>query len=247
MDNKKAISVVVTMPAFNEAATVGEVIKGIPRNMAGVSSVNVVVINDGSTDDTASAAERAGAKVVGFGRNKGLGAAFAQGFRTALSMGADVIVNIDADGQFDPLDIPKLVAPIIEGKADMVTASRFADRNLIPDMPWMKKWGNKRVAHIVNRITSQELRDVSCGFRAYSRDAALRATLLGGHTYTHEIILDLAFRGLRIIEVPVKVQGVRKFGKSKVAGNLWKYGWNSLIIILRAFRDYQPMRFFWVD
>ena len=241
MNREKSVSVVVTIPAFNEQATVGDVIRAVPRDIAGVETVKVVVINDGSTDNTAEVAAQAGAEVISFSRNKGLGAAFGQAIRTALGLGADIIVNIDADGQFDPKDIPKLLAPVLEGRADMVTASRFADPDLIPKMPWIKKWGNRRVANIVNKLADQQLHDVSCGFRAYSRDAALRATLLGGHTYTHEVILDLAFRGLRIIEVPVKVIGVRKVGKSKVAGNLWKYGWNSLIIMLRAFRDYRPM------
>ena len=243
--NKKQLnSVVVTIPALNEAATIGQIIKSIPTNISGVKNVDVVVINDGSTDNTAGIAAEAGARVVSFSCNRGLGAAFRQGLCTALALGADIIVNIDGDGQFDTKDIPALIRPIIEGRADMVTASRFADPELVPEMPWIKKWGNKRVANIVNRLSNQKLSDVSCGFRAYSRNATLRATLLGGHTYTHEIILDLAFRGLRIIEMPVKVTGVRKFGKSRVAGNLWKYGWHSLFIMLRSFRDYQPMRVF---
>ena len=244
MDDKKTVSVVVTIPAFNEAATVGQVIAAVPRDITEVKKIDIVVIDDGSTDDTAKVASEAGAKVVSFSHNRGLGAAFSQAFRTALGLGADIIVNIDADGQFNPKDIPKLLGPIIDGNADMVTASRFADPDLIPQMPWIKKWGNRRVANIINQLTGQKLRDVSCGFRAYSRDAALRATLLGGHTYTHEVILDLAFRGLRIAEVPVKVIGVRKVGRSKVAGNLWKYAWNSLVIMLRAFRDYRPMHVF---
>jgi glycosyltransferase involved in cell wall biosynthesis len=244
MHQKQPVSVVVTIPAFNEAATVGQVIEAIPRDIPGVESVEVIVVNDGSTDRTAAVAAEAGAKVVSFSHNRGLGIAFGQGLQTALGLGADIILNIDADGQFDPNDIPKLLAPIIEGKADMVTASRFADPALIPKMPWIKKWGNKRAANILSQLTQLNLNDVSCGFRAYSRDAALRATLLGRHTYTHEVILDLAFRGLRVIEVPVKVIGVRKVGESKVAGNLWKYGWNSLLIILRAYRDYRPFHVF---
>ena len=235
---------VVTIPAFDEAGTIVDVIRRIPRDIRRISKVDVVVIDDGSTDETAELAAQAGAKVVSFSHNKGLGAAFGQALRTALALGADIIVNIDADGQFNPEDIATLISPIMDGKADMVTASRFADPDLVPEMPWIKKWGNGKVADIVNKLTGQSLCDVSCGFRAYSRDAALRATLLGGHTYTHEVILDLAFRGLRIIEIPIKVIGVRKVGKSKVAGNLWEYGWNSLIIILRAFRDYRPMHVF---
>ena len=244
MNEKKLNSVVVTIPAFNEAATVGQIIKSVPKKISGIKKVDVVVINDGSTDNTAKIAAEAGAIVISFNCNKGLGATFRQGLCTALGLGADIIVNIDGDGQFDTKDIPTLIEPIIKGEADMVTASRFADPELVPEMPWIKKWGNRRVANIVNRLSNQKLSDVSCGFRAYSRNSALRATLVGNHTYTHEIILDLAFRGLRIIEIPVKVTGVRKFGKSRVANNLWKYGWRSLLIMLRAFRDYQPMHVF---
>ena len=244
MNDSRAFSLVVTIPAYNEAATVADVISAIPMDIHSVGSVDVVVIDDGSTDETAAKAGAAGAKVVSFGHNKGLGAAFSQGLRTALGLGADIIVNIDADGQFNPQDIPKVIEPIIQGKADMVTASRFANPALVPEMPWIKKWGNKKVATLLNKMTHLKLHDVSCGFRAYSRDAALRATLVGEHTYTHEVILDLAFRGLQIVEVPVKVVGVRKVGKSKVADNLFKYGWNSLLIILKAYRDYKPMRVF---
>lgn len=245
MNTEKKNYLVVTIPAFNEEATIADVIKSIPSTIPGVSKVDAVVIDDGSTDNTAQAARDAGAiRVVSFTSNRGLGRAFAQGLRTAVSLGADIIVNIDADGQFNSEDIAKVIEPIVLHQADMVTASRFADKNLIPTMPWIKKWGNKRVANLVNRMAGLNLCDASCGFRAYSRDAALRSTLLGKHTYTHEVILDLAFRGLKIVEVPIQVIGVRKFGKSKVAGNLWRYGWNSLVIMLRAFRDYQPMRVF---
>jgi len=244
MQQGKPVSVVVTIPAFNEAATVGQVIESIPKDIPGVKNIDVVVVNDGSTDQTATVAAKAGAKVVSFSHNRGLGAAFGQGLQTALGLGADIIVNIDADGQFNSQDIPKLLAPVIEGKAEMVTASRFADPALVPKMPWIKKWGNRKAANLLNKLAQLNLNDVSCGFRAYSRDAALRATLLGRHTYTHEVILDLAFRGLRILEVPVKVVGVRKVGGSRVAGNIWKYGWNSLLIILRAYRDYRPLHVF---
>lgn len=235
---------VVTIPAFNEAATVAQVIGAIPKNIFGVRNIDVVVIDDGSTDDTAKVAAASGARVISFSHNRGLGAAFREALHRALGLGADIIVNIDGDGQFNPQDIPKLIEPIIQGQADMVTASRFADPDLIPRMPWIKKWGNQVGANVVSKLTGQKLHDVSCGFRAYSRDTALRATLLGGHTYTHEVILDLAFRGLRIVELPVKVRGVRKVGKSRLTENLWKHCWNSLLIIFRAYRDYRPTRVF---
>ena len=232
------------MPALNEAATVADVIGRVPAEIPGIASVRVIVVDDGSTDDTADVAAEAGAVVVRMGRHRGLGAVFRRGLQAALAMGADVIVNIDSDGQFDPQDIPKLIEPILDQQADMVTASRFAEAALVPDMPWIRKWGNRRFAALVSRLTGEKLHDVSCGFRAYSRDAALRATLIGVHTYTHEVILDLALRGLRILEVPVKVEGSRRVGTSRVAGDLWHYGWRSLLIILRAYRDYRPMSVF---
>ncbi|MFA5422404.1 MAG: glycosyltransferase family 2 protein [Phycisphaerae bacterium] len=244
MNENISKKVIVIIPAFNEEATVADVIKSAKASLQGLEGAEIVVVNDGSSDKTARVAAEAGAKVVNFTHNKGLGAAFRAGIQASLSMGADIIVNIDADGQFDANDIPKLIEPIIAGRADMVTASRFADPQMIPVMPWIKKWGNKRFCNIVNKLGSLNLHDVSCGFRAYSRDAAMGANLLGGHTYTHEVILDLAFRGLQIVEVPVKVHGIRKVGKSRVANNLWKYGWRSLLIVLRAFRDYRPMKVF---
>ena len=132
---------VVILPALNEQATVAEVIAAIPRAIPGIDSVHVVVVDDGSTDDTAAVAQQAGAEVVSLGRNRGLGVAFSVGLRTALARGADFIVNIDADGQFDPGDIPALLVPLMDGAADMVTASRFADAALTPDHAGDEKVG----------------------------------------------------------------------------------------------------------
>ena len=155
------MKLVVTIPAYNEQATVGEVISNVPKSISGIDKIEVVVIDDGSSDQTAKTAAQAGAFVHSFGHNKGLGAAFAQGIRTALAHGADIIVNIDADGQFDPKDIAKLVEPILNNNADMTTASRFADVSLIPEMPWIKKWGNKRVAGIVNQLGGLDIKGVN--------------------------------------------------------------------------------------
>lgn len=232
------------LPALNEEATVAEVIAAVPRQIDGIAEVQALVIDDGSTDATAERARDAGAVVVRHRRNRGLGATFVTGLNAALDLGADLIVNIDADGQFDPAGIPALIEPILAGRAEMTTASRFADPEMIPEMPRLKIWGNRRFARLVSRLTGVKMHDVSCGFRAYSREAALRATLLGGHTYTHEVILDLAFRGFAIEEVPTRVHGVRKHGPSRVAGSLWRYGTRSLAIIFRAYRDYKPMAVF---
>jgi len=238
------MKLVIIIPALNEEYTVGDVITAVPSQIDDVDEIEIVVVDDGSTDGTKVVAESAGVFVISHTTNKGVGAAFHTGIKTALMRGADVIVNMDADGQFNPLDIPILVQPILEGKADFVTASRFKDSSMIPQMPRIKIWGNNRIAQLISLLTGQKFYDVSCGFRAYSRDIALKLTLFGQFTYTQETFLDLTFKGAAIIEVPLSVKGERAFGESKVASNLWKYATMTSTIILRAFRDYKPLRFF---
>ncbi|MDA1169308.1 MAG: glycosyltransferase family 2 protein [bacterium] len=234
---------VVIIPALNEEKTIGSVISRIPRNIPRVDTVSVVVVDDGSADATADIARENGAIVVTHPYSMGVGAAFHTGLKKALSLGADYIVNIDADGQFDPHDIPKLLQPIIDTDAEFVSATRFASPELMPEMPAIKKWGNRMVVRVVNALTGKQFTDVSCGFRAYSREAALRLTLFGRFTYTQESCIDLAYKGVSMTEVPLKIRGEREFGKSRVASNLWRYAIKSASIMFRAARDYQPFYF----
>src|SRR3954471_8766737 len=132
------MKLIVVIPALNEALTVGRVIGQIPRDSDGIEQTEAIVVDDGSTDATTEVAERAGAHVVRLPTNQGNGAAVLIGVKTALSRGADLIVTIDADGQFNPADIAHLVRPIVEGRADFVTCSRFARKDRIPQMPWVK-------------------------------------------------------------------------------------------------------------
>lgn len=233
----------VVIPALNEAKTIGSVIDRIPRDIVGISDIKVVVVNDGSTDETPSIATQAGATVISHTRPMGVGYAFQQGLQKALELGADYIVNIDADGQFNPEDIPLLLSPIMNGDAQFATATRFAREEFMPTMPGIKLWGNKWMVRIINTITSKHFTDVSCGFRAYTREAALRLTLFGRFTYTQESFIDLAFKGISMTEVPLRVRGEREHGKSRVASNLWRYGIKSATIIFRAARDYKPFYF----
>lgn len=235
---------VINVLAYNEEATVSTVVQAIPKQIAGVDEIIIQVIDDGSRDRTAESARRAGAEVISHPRNMGVGTAFQTGVRTALQRGADVVVNIDGDGQFDPAHIPELARPIIDGKADFATCSRFADEKLVPTMPKAKLMGNHVFAWFISKLIRQRFYDVSCGFRAFSRDALLRLTLRENFTYTHEVFLDLGVRGLRIVEIPLKVRGVREHGQSRVARNLVNYGLRTMKIILRAYRDYRPLRFF---
>src|SRR4051812_11584762 len=244
-DHEPSMKLVVTIPALNEDKTIYQVVSGVPRDIEGVAEVEVIVVNDGSTDDTVKEALRAGAIVVSLPGKGGLGHVFRTGLERAMRRGADIIVNIDGDGQFNPDDIRKLIQPLLEDKADFVTCSRFADPALRPQMPIVKYYGNQWVTGMINWICGgTKFTDVSCGFRAFNREAAYRMTLFGRFTYTQECFIDLFSKGLRMAEVPLKVRGVREHGKSRIASSIFKYATNSFPIILRAMRDIQPLKFF---
>jgi glycosyltransferase involved in cell wall biosynthesis len=245
VEDEPSMKLVVTIPALNEEKTIYQVVSGVPRDIHGITETEVIVINDGSTDSTAKEALRAGAIVVSLPGKGGLGHVFRTGLERAMRRGADIMVNIDGDGQFNPADIRKLIAPILADNADFVTCSRFSDPALRPKMPIVKYYGNQWVTGIINWICGgTKFTDVSCGFRAFNREAAYRLTLFGRFTYTQECFIDLFSKGLRMVEVPLKVRGVREHGKSRIASSIFKYATNSFPIILRAMRDIQPLKFF---
>src|SRR5205807_2803696 len=146
------MKLIVTIPALNEERTIAQVVRGVPRDIPGVGETEVIVLNDGSTDRTAAEALAAGALVVTLKGGAGLGTVFRTGLERAMRRGADIIVNIDGDGQFDPADIRKLIQPLLEDKADFVTCSRFADPALRPQMPVVKYYGNQWVTGMINWI-----------------------------------------------------------------------------------------------
>lgn len=241
---KQLQKLVIIIPALNEERTIAAVVHGIPSKIQGISELEVIVIDDGSTDKTSTLARTSGARVIRHKHNLGLGAAFRTGLDEALRRGADIIVNMDSDGQFNPQDIPALITLIQNGMADFVTATRFAKPEYLPDMPYLKLLGNRWMTRIINFLTAQNFTDVSCGFRAYSRETALRLTLFGHFTYTQETFIDLAFKNVSMAEVPLRVRGEREHGRSRVASSLIRYGIKSATIIFRAARDYQPLYFF---
>lgn len=245
MISEKGTKLIIIIPAYNEVRTIGKVIGGIPKNIEKIAKVDILVIDDGSTDHTAEIAKEAGVLVISHASNEGLGATFSDGVDEALKLGADIIVNIDADDQFNSNDIPKLITPILNGEADVVTGTRFKEKREIPNMSKMRKLGNAFFVSLINWLTSSKFTDTQCGFRAYSREAALRLNLFGGFTYTQEVLLDLLGKGQRIEEVPVNV--VYHPGRSsKISGSLFNYGVRALLIILITFRDYYPLKFFGV-
>lgn len=240
---KQKLSLLVAIPCLNEAATIADVVANVPREISGIARVDVLVVDDGSSDETAAEARQAGAIVIQHPGNRGVGVAFQTAAGYAVDRQYDVMVNIDGDRQFNPQDIPKLVEPVLRGAADMVTASRFVDKSLIPDMPKVKLFGNHMMSYLISRLIRQRFHDVSCGFRCYNREALLRLNLHGAFTYTQESFLDFAVKNLRIKEVPIEVQYFPD-RKSRVAGSIWKYAVNTATIIFRGYRDYFPLRFF---
>jgi glycosyltransferase involved in cell wall biosynthesis len=239
------LKVLIAIPALNEEATLGSVLSALPASLGGVESLDVLVVDDGSTDGTVQAARAGGARVVSHRRNLGLGEAFNTAVTEALRTGADALVTVDADGQFDPAQIPDLLEPLASGRADVVTGSRFLNGGRPQTMPRLRYWGNLFFSGLLNRLLGEQLRDVSCGFRAYSREALFHLNLLGKYTYTQESLFDLVYKGLRVVEVPIRVTYTKK-RRSRVAGSLVSYGFNALKILARTARDFKPLRFFGV-
>lgn len=238
----KTTSLIIYMPALNEAETIQQVIAGLPAHIDGIGHIEVLVVDDGSTDDTATLARQLDATVISHHTNLGLGIAFQTAMDYMIQTNADLLVSIDADGQFDSSKIPQLLHPILAGKAQMVTGNRFAHAKP-NDMPLIKYWGNQLISGMLSRIATLKFQDVSCGFRAYSREAVLQLNLFGSFSYTHEVILNLAFKGIPITEVPIQVTYYPE-RKSRVASNVFRYAYRASKIILRTMLDYRPLYFF---
>lgn len=242
------MKLVVTIPAYNEEKTISDVIKEIrelkPEDFEGrISDIKIVVVNDGSNDNTAKVAKDAGADVVvSFRRNRGLARAFGQGIETALELGADIIVNIDADDQYDAKEIPKLVNPILDGEADIVLGSRF--EGWIEYMPPQKRIGNKIATWVTRIVSGFPTSDAQTGFRAFSRDAAMKLHVLGDYTYVQETIIQANQHGLKIVEVPITFRKRKGDGQSRLISNIFGYAKRAGMIILRSYRDYNPLKVF---
>ena len=237
-------SLLVMLPAFNEAASIGSVIERIPDHIEGISDISVLVVDDGSTDDTVMIAKKSGASVISHNTNQGVGVAMSTALREAVRRGVDYAVHMDSDGQFAPDDIRILLQPLLNGDVDFATASRFKDPKLVPVMPAVKRYGNAGMAWLISKLVGRRFDDVSCGFRAFSHESMLRLSLHGKFTYTQEMILALSYAGIGIAEVPIKVRGVREHGKSRIASSIIRYALRTTAIIFSCVRDYRPGLFF---
>jgi glycosyltransferase involved in cell wall biosynthesis len=234
------MKLVVTIPAYNEAPTIAGVIAEIPRSIDGITDVIVQVIDDGSRDGTADVARAAGADVViSHIGNKGLAKTFQDGIEHALLLGADIIVNTDADNHYNQSRIPDLIRPVVERRADVVIGGRVVSE--LEHMPSANRYLNQLGSKVVSRLLGlDETLDVSTGFRAYSREAALKLHVFSRHTYTHETLIQSIDQQLTVVEVPIPARKVER--KSRLIESIPSHIVRSLVVIFRVFTLYKPLR-----
>jgi len=235
------MKLVIQIPCFNEAETLGRTVEDLPRELPGFSSVELLVIDDGSTDGTSKLARELGVDhVISLPRNRGLAAAFATGLSRALELGADVILNTDGDHQYRGASIPALVEPILRGEADMVIGDRQVRR--IAHFSVTKKLLQRLGSWAVRWVSGTDVIDATSGFRALSREAALRLTVFANYTYTLDTIIQAGKKGLTVVSVPVETN--ERLRESRLIRSVPRYVVRSAVTILRIFLMYEPLRVF---
>lgn len=231
----------VQIPCLNEEKTLPEVIRDIPRAIPGIDEVKVLVVDDGSSDGTAVVAYEAGADhVIRLPFTQGLAKAFSQGIAACLELGADVIVNTDGDHQYRGEDIAKLVEPIIDGSADIVIGNRKVDK--VEHFSTIKKSLQVLGSRVVSSLSRVKIPDVTSGFRAFSREAALRINVFSDFSYTVETIIQAGNHRIPVVHVPIKVNKPAR--PSRLFSNLFTYLKRSSTTILRIYTLYEPLRSF---
>ncbi len=237
------MKLIVFSICLNEEKTIGELLDRIPKKIEGIDEIVKMVIDDGSTDNTVKIAKEHGALVYSNHRQKKLAYSFQVAIDKALKLGADISVNIDGDLQFLPEEIPLLVKPIVDGTAQFVAGSRFSKGKRPENMSKGKYLGNQLGAKVVSSITNQHFDDVTCGYRAYSKEAMLEMNIDSKYTYTQESFQLMASKNLNILQVPISIKYFEG-RKSRVVKSVFSFITVSAFNILRAFRDFAPMKFF---
>ncbi|WP_446009457.1 glycosyltransferase family 2 protein [Candidatus Electrothrix sp.] len=235
------MKLVIQIPCYNEESTLPITLLDLPKEIEGIDEIEILVIDDGSNDNTAKVAAEYGVhKIVRFPVNKGLARGFIVGLENALSMGADIIVNFDADNQYDANGMSELVKPIIANEADMVIGVR--DIRTIKHFSFIKKKLQVVGSWVVRKISNTDVEDVTSGFRAYNRVAAMQLNVFSKFTYTLETIIQAGYSNLNL--KTVKIGTNEKLRDSRLFGGPAEYVWRSILTIVRIYLIYQPFRAF---
>lgn len=235
------MKLIIQIPCYNEEASLPITLNALPKQISGIDEIEILVIDDGSTDKTVEVAKANGVQhIVSMPHNCGLAKAFVAGINGALAQGADIIVNTDADNQYCANDIEKLVRPILNKEADIVIGTRPVSN--ISHFSLLKKNLQKLGSWVMRRISSTQVEDAPSGFRAFSRASALQINIFDNYTYTLETIIQARAKGLQLVCVPINVNPDLR--KSKLVRNMFDYIRRSVFTMLRMFIIYRPFRFF---
>ncbi|MBR1897453.1 MAG: glycosyltransferase family 2 protein [Oscillospiraceae bacterium] len=235
------MKLIIQIPCYNEEETLELAYNDLPRRIDGIDTIEYLIINDGSQDNTMARARELGFHhIVSFKRNKGLARGFMAGLDACLHLGADIIVNTDADNQYCGADIEKIVRPILDGKADIVIGERPIDQTA--HFSWKKKKFQHLGSWVVRVASNTDIPDAPSGFRAYSREAALRINVVNEYTYTLETIIQAGHNKVAMTSVPIRTNEETR--PSRLFSSMWRYMKRSATVITRSFVMYQPLKFF---
>ena len=235
------MKLIIQIPCLNEAKSLPITLKALPRKIKGFKKVEWLIIDDGSTDETSKVAKSLGVDhIVRFSKTKGLAQGFMAGIEACLEHGADVIVNTDADNQYDAKNIPDLLKPILEKRADIVIGTRPI-RN-IEHFSFLKKKLQQIGSWVVKLLSNTSVEDAPSGFRAFSKNAALRLNVFNSYTYTLETIIQAGHKNMTIATVPIRVN--KEMRPSRLLKSMSSYIKKSITTIVRIFIVYRPFRFF---
>jgi glycosyltransferase involved in cell wall biosynthesis len=232
---------IIQIPCFNEEKTLPITLANIPKTFPGIDVVEILVIDDGSTDHTVAVALENGVHhIVRLTNNKGLAEGFMAGLDACLKLGADIIVNTDGDNQYNNQDIEKLILPILNGKADMVVGARPIEQ--IEHFSILKKKLQNLGSWVVRQISGTDIPDTTSGFRAFSREAALQLNVVSGFTYTLETIIQAGKKNVAVTHVPIRTN--EKLRNSRLFKNMFSYIKRSMNTMFRIYTMYEPLKIF---